>query len=425
MRREISPLSNLQAEVTVPGSKSFTQRALVIASLAEGESVLYQPLFSEDTYLLMEALSSLGVILQKDGDHLRVRGLGRGPLAPEKPIYLGNNGTGLRLLTTFCALGTGKFFLTGDSRLCERPIGPLIQAMQTIGVRVTCHGQLGTPPVEIFASGIKGGKVVLHEIESSQYVSALLIAAPCMPEGLELELQGRIPSYPYIEMTCEIMKAFGVQVESEAPSRYRIRPGHNYRATHYWVEGDASSASYFFLAAALTKGRVRVRNINIHSRQGDLRLLDIMEQMGVSVVRDDQGIEVIGRPLAKGDFTFPLGDIPDMVPTLAMLAAAREGTTTIVDVAHLRYKESDRLHALATELNKIGVKVKEIDDGLIISGGNIHGGEIETYQDHRLAMSFACLGLLIPGIVIKDSECVAKSFPDFWEKFGSLRTGQI
>ncbi|HOJ51666.1 MAG TPA: 3-phosphoshikimate 1-carboxyvinyltransferase [Syntrophales bacterium] len=423
MKREITPLHGIKAEVTVPGSKSFTQRALVIAALAEGESTLYDPLFAEDTHLLMAALKAVGVTLRCEDNRICISGLKHPPVAPKNPLYLGNNGTGFRLMTAFCALGEGKFILTGDRRLCERPIFPLIYALKKLGVKASCQGEMGTPPVEIKASGITGGQVTLRDVESSQFVSALLMVAPYMPRGLSLTLLGKVPSLPYIEMTCETMKAFGVEVETPAPGTYGVKGGTSYRGCTYQVEGDASSASYFFLAAALTEGKVRIRNLSAKSKQGDLRVLEIMEQMGIQVTRDDSGLEVIGKPLRKGDLTLSLADIPDMVPTLAMLAAVREGKTVITDVAHLRHKESDRLHVLATELNNIGVRVEETADGLIIFGGTARGGEIETYNDHRIAMSFACLGLRIPGIVIRGSECVSKSFPDFWEKFEALRKG--
>jgi len=419
MKRDIVPVTHLEAEVSVPGSKSLTQRAMVIAALAEGSTTLYEPLLAEDTLLLASALKEVGadIIVEEKAIHLK-------PIeriqSPFHPLYFGNNGTGIRLMTALVALGQGKFVLTGNERLCERPMAPLIYALQSLGVKALSREGKGTPPTEIEARGVEGGKVTLTDIESSQYVSALLIAAPHMLKGLELELKGRIPSQPYIEMTMEIMREFGVEVEAEFPRLFRVNPGQRYVGRTYTVEGDASSASYFFLAAAVTGGKIRVVNVNPKSGQGDMRICQILEELGIEVNLHAKGVEVIGKPTARGFFSFDLKDIPDMVPTIAILAAVREGVTEIMNVSHLRYKESNRLYALARELNRVGIRVEEKEDGLIIHGGNPHGAEIETYGDHRIAMSFACLGLTVPGITILGSECVGKSFPSFWERFEKL-----
>lgn len=422
MKREIKPLLHPRAAVIVPGSKSVTQRAVIIASLAEGETILRNPLRSEDTALLVQALRAIGVRVVEEGTTFRIKGQ-RSLQPPHQPLYLGNNGTGIRLLTATVALGQGKFVLTGDRRLHERPISPLVAALRELGVEARTEGNRGTPPVIIDAAGITGGRATLKDIESSQYVSALLIAAPYARDGVEIVLKGHIPSLPYIAMTVDTMKAFGVEVEYLSATHLKVAPRQCYRGCDYAVEGDASSASYFFLIAALTGGRIRVANVHPASRQGDLGILQIFAHLGVAVRADDRGIEVEGNPLVPGFFSFDLGNMPDMVPTLAMLAAMRPGRTAITHVAHLRHKESDRLHALATELRKVGVTVAEEEDGLIIDGGAPKGAEIETYNDHRLAMSFACLGLAVPGMVISGSECVAKSFPTFWDTLEQLRHG--
>jgi 3-phosphoshikimate 1-carboxyvinyltransferase len=267
---------------------------------------------------------------------------------------------------------------------------------------------------------LPGGQVTLRDLDSSQYVSALLIAAPYAAGDIRIDLAGRIPSRPYIAVTVEAMGEFGVEVQVETPDRYFVRGGQCYRGTDCMIEGDASSASYFFLAAALTGGMVEVRNVPLGTRQGDIGFLKLLQEAGCEVTARGDGITVTGRPLREGPQCFDLKDMPDMVPTLAALAAVRRGRTVIANVAQLRIKESDRLAALATELRKMGVPVIEEADSLTIDGGRPHGAEIETYNDHRIAMSFAVLGLVVPGVKIRNPRCVDKSFPGFWHELGKL-----
>ena len=417
---DIRPLKDLNATVSVPGSKSYTQRALIIAALAEGQSHLQNPLIAEDTGYVMGALQSLGAEIRIDKEDICVTGLSGHPRNPGGEIYLGNNGTAMRLLTAVVALGEGLFTLTGSPRLLQRPIKPLLDALTSMGANAqTKHGN-GYPPVVIQAHGLKGGTITLTDIESSQYISALLISAPYAGSDTVIELQGKIPSLPYVEVTRDAMKQFGVEVNQYPPHRYVVQSGQRYRGSRYCIEGDCSSASYFFLAAALCKGRIRVRHINPRTLQGDIGILAIMERLGCTVIRGEDWVEVKGGELTSGEYTFDMVGMPDMVPTLAVLAAMRPGRTVITNCAHLRLKESNRLAALATELSKTGVKADETEDGLVIDGDAPHGAEIETYNDHRIAMSFAILGLAIPGIKIQDEGCVDKSFPGFWEELKRL-----
>jgi 3-phosphoshikimate 1-carboxyvinyltransferase len=418
--KEIKPIKGINATVTVPGSKSYTQRALLIAALAQGESFLQNPLISEDTAYVMEALRSLGSNIRTTEGDIRVSGTGGQITNPEREIYLGNNGTAMRLLTGLVALGKGTFTLTGSPRLCQRPIQPLLDALRAMGVDIRSKEKEGYPPLVVRANGLRGGGVTLTDIESSQYISSLLICAPFAEHDTVIELQGKIPSLPYVDMTAAVMKAFGVEVARQARRRYLVKTGQQYTGCSYLIEGDCSSASYFFLAAALCQGRVRVQPINPKTLQGDIEFLAIMERIGCTVIRGDDWIEVVGSQLASGEYTFDLGAMPDMVPTLAILAAVRPGRTTITNVSHLRIKESDRLAALTAELNKIGVRAKEREDGLVIEGDTPHGAAIETYHDHRIAMGFAVLGLAIPGIRIQDTGCVDKSFPGFWVELDKL-----
>ncbi|MBN1254933.1 MAG: 3-phosphoshikimate 1-carboxyvinyltransferase [Deltaproteobacteria bacterium] len=417
---EIKPITHCKATVTVPGSKSYTQRALIIAALAQGESVLHNALIAEDTHYMLEALKALGAGIHVAGHEVTVTGTGGLLRNPGGEIYLGNNGTAMRLLTGVAALARGPITLTGSARLCQRPIKPLLDALAFMGVDAKTQNNNGCPPVTVHAHGLRGGRVAFADIESSQYVSAMLICAPYAQEGTVIELQGQIPSLPYVAMTVEVMEAFGAAVDHEAPLRYGVTSGRHYQARPYPVEGDCSSASYFFLAAALCEGTVRVEHINPRTLQGDIGLLPIMEELGCRVARGEDWVEVTGGTLAEGEYTYDMGEMPDMVPTLAALAAVRPGRTIITKVPHLRIKESDRLAALATELKKMGVTVHEKEDGLIVEGDSPHGAEIETYNDHRIAMSFACLGLAIPGIRIKDAGCVDKSFPGFWDELKKL-----
>ena len=418
--REIETLKSLDATVRIPGSKSFTQRALVIASLAEGESLLQNPLLSEDSTYLMEALKDLGAEIRIEGKDIQVTGTGGRLKNPGKSIFLGNNGTAMRFLTSLVSLGEGEYTLTGTERLCQRPIGALVEALRSLGVGARSKGGDGFPPVVVNAGGLPGGLVVFKDIVSSQFVSSLLICSPYAREETIVELEGSVRSYPYLEMTKEVMEAFGVPVHQDQPNRFWVSGKERYRSREYRVEGDASSASYFFLAAAICRGRVRVENLNPGTRQGDIGFLDVLEKLGCRVIRGDNWVEVLGGDLNRGEYAFDLGNMPDMVPGLAVLATRRFGRTLIRNVGHLRFKESDRLKALAMEFRKLGIHAQETEDGLAIEGGPAKGAAIETYEDHRIAMSFAILGLAVPGISIQNPDCVGKSFPDFWEKLGGL-----
>lgn len=403
--------------VRVPGSKSLTQRALITAALARDNSFISNPLLSEDTNYLMKGLRVLGAQIVSVSGGLYVNGTAGKLANTGQQIFLGNNGTALRFLTALVCLGQGEYVLTGEKRLCERPVGALAEALKKMGVNITCTNNC--PPVTINANGLAGGKISLKDVESSQYVSALLLCAPYTRQGIELTLRGRVASLPYIDLTLAAMRDFGINIEQQK-NKYTVRGGNSYQGREYRVEGDASSASYFFLAAAILQRPIRVMGINRVSRQGDIRLLDIFEELGCRVDSQEDWIEVTGNILAKGDFTFDLNDMPDMVPTLAVLAAFRQGKTTITNVEHLRIKESNRLAAMAAELNRAGVKAKETADGLIITGGKMKPADIQTYNDHRIAMSFAIASLAVPGIEIPDKKCVDKSFPEFWEELAKI-----
>jgi 3-phosphoshikimate 1-carboxyvinyltransferase len=420
---EIRPAAGpLQATVRVPGSKSYTQRALIAAALAQGVSRLEGPLLAEDTQRLMAALEALGAKLRGDGEDVVVAGTAGRIKKPDGEIYLGNNGTALRFLLSLAALGNGEVILTGDARLCERPVGPLLAALADLGVDASSGNGSGCPPVTIRGRGIAGGTTGFTDAESSQYISSLLLCAPYAARDVSIRLAGKTVSEPYIAMTRQVMADFGVTVEHDAPNAYLVRSGQRYRARHYAIEGDVSSATYFFLAPALCGGKVTVEGIVPGSGQGDLRFLDLLGEAGCRIDWGTDGVTVEGGALTPGDCTVSMGDMPDAVPTMAVLAAFRPGRTVITGVSHLRLKESNRLAALAAELNKIGAAAQEMEDGLAVTGGGpLRGGEIETYNDHRIAMSFAMAGLALPGMAVRNPLCVAKSFPRFWDVLAKLQ----
>ena len=420
--KEIQPIQKINATVSVPGSKSITQRALIAAALAQGESTLVGPLASEDTAYTANALRSMKIEVNDNGKQWQVQGSGGILKTPKKEIYLGNNGTATRFLTSVVALGNGIFTITGEKRMEERPIDPLMTALAGWGVDIKSIKGTGCPPLEIKAHGINGGETTLPEGKSSQYLSSLLLVAPYTANKATLNVDGDIPSKPYVTMTLAVMKSFGIDVvASDALNHFSIPQG-IYQSNTYHIEGDASSASYFFAAAAITGGQVTVSNVPRDSLQGDTALAGMLEKMGCSVSYHN-GITVSG-PSELSGIEVDMGDCPDVAPTLAIVASQAKGRTVIKNIAHLRIKECDRINAMATELSKIGVKVEEKPDALIIEGldqkSPLHGARIETYNDHRIAMCFAIAGLVVPGITITNENCVSKSFPDFWERLSWL-----
>jgi len=419
------PMGRSDREVTleVPGSKSITQRALIAAALAKGPSRLRNALLADDTLYLIKALELLGAEIEVEEGELRIGGTGGKISVPPERIFVGNNGTALRFLTSLVCLGEGRFVLDGSPRLRERPVEPLLRVLRSMGVSVETPENPGCPPVLIQSRGLPGGQVVFEDLDSSQYVSSLLLSSPYAARNVGIQLAGRTVSEPYIAMTLQVMEQFGVAVEKPAANTFCVPSGQAYRARSFTIEGDYSSASYFFLAAALGLARVRVPHLTAASLQGDARFLKILEDLGCTVAWRDGDVEVACGQLHGGDMEFAMGDIPDMVPSLAVLAAFRPGRSVITESAHLRIKESNRLAALAAELHKIGISARETPDGLIINGGRPCGGDIETYNDHRIAMSFAVAGLAVPGIRIADRDCVGKSFPGFWNELQKLSQG--
>ncbi len=422
--KEITPVAHIKRTITVPGSKSLTQRALIAAALANGESVLLGPLQSEDTDYTSAALREMGIVVDNgDAEAWRVRGQGGLVRTPQAPIYLGNNGTATRFLTSVAALGHGRFQIAGSERMAERPIAPLMTALRGWGVAITSDHGTGCPPLTIDGGGITGGATTLPAGKSSQYLSSLLLVAPYAARPATLTVEGEVYSKPYVEMTLAVMAAFGVEVEAAAGLNHFRIPQGTYQPREYAIEGDASGASYFWAAAAVTGGRVTVANVPSPSLQGDTAMVEILEKMGCRVEREKQGITVQG-PEELRAVEVDMGDCPDVAPTVAVAAAFARGTTVIHNIAHLRIKECDRLQVMADELAKLGVRTEEGEDRLVIHGApgaaDLHGAVIDTHDDHRIAMCFAVAGLKVPGVRIENPGCVAKSFPDFWERFALI-----
>ena len=407
-----------KATVSIPGSKSYTHRALVAAALADGQSIIENGLFCEDTYYTMAALKKLGAVINHMNHNFNVSGVGGKPSKCSDTLQFGNAGTSIRFLTAVTALGKGTYTLAGNARMSERPIKDLLDGLNQIGACARAINENGCPPVFIETNGLEGGSLSLKANVSSQYLSALLLVGPYTRNGLDIKIIDALVSRPYVTMTIEVMERFGVNVEQRDGDRFYIAGRKGYRPTRVTIEPDASNASYFWAAAAITRTRIKVSNIQRTSRQGDLRLLDLFSEMGCQVEEEIDGISVQGGPL-KG-ITADMGMMPDVVPTLAVVAAFAEGKTTIRNVAHLKVKETDRLAAVRNELTKIGIKVELLPDGLIIQGGRPHKGVIDTYHDHRIAMCFAVAGLAIPGMQIKEPHCVEKSFPTFWKTLEQL-----
>jgi len=417
---EIRPTGPVHATVRPPGSKSITNRALVCAALAEGQSILHGALESDDTRVMIDGLSRLGVAVRHDAatERIDVSGCGGRLPATQADLFTANSGTTIRFLTAVAALGHGHYRLDGVERMRERPIGDLVDALNSIGADVRSEADNGCPPVLVRARGLAGGSVAMKGDVSSQFLSAVLLAAPYAASDVELQIDGPLVSRPYVDMTLGVMSAFGARVDREDYRRCHIAAGQRYRARHYTIEPDASAASYFWGAAAITGGRVTVAGLARGSLQGDVAFCDCLARMGCGVSEEADGITVAGRPLRGIDVD--MKDISDTVQTLAAVALFAEGPTTITGVGHIRHKETDRIGDLARELRKLGAKVDELPDGLRITPGALRGAMIDTYHDHRMAMSLALVGLRVAGVVIRDPGCTAKTYPRFFEDLSGL-----
>ena len=421
----IPPLTRpVDADVEVPGSKSYTNRALPIAALAAGRSLLRGALFSEDTEHMADCLRRLGIRVEERPDQAEFEVWGEGGRIPAgtAELFVGNSGTTARFICALLALGHGTYVVDGIERMRQRPIQPLLDALQGLGVEARSVLNTGCPPVEIHADGLAGGEISMPGDKSSQYFSALLMAGPLTRDGLTIHVEREMVSKPYIDLTADIMAAFGARMERDGEYRTLRVPGaQQYAGREYFIEPDASNASYFFGAAALTGGRVRVRHLGRNSAQGDLQLLEALEAMGCAVTRGDDFIEVRGPERLRG-ITIDAGPFSDMAQTLYALAPFAEGPTEIRGVGHSRLQECDRVSASVTELRRLGQEVEEFPDGLRVTPRPVTPAVVQTYNDHRMAMAFALVGLRAPGIQIADPGCTRKTFPDYWQRLERLRS---
>ncbi len=469
--------------ISVPGSKSLTNRALLIAALANGTTRLTNALFSDDSRCFANALQTLGFDVRLDelNSEMTVTGLGGKIPATKADLFIGNAGTAARFLSTFLTLGHGEFILDGDARMRERPIGDLVHALTQLGAIIQpihpfdfaqgrpssfiLHPSISLP-LKILASGLPGGKTKIVGDISSQFLSALLMVAPYANSPIEIELTTNLNSQPYVDMTLAVMRDFGVEVQRNGYQSFALplaryvlgkqvdtytgtqvhtehaarntehatrdtqhgtrntqhAPPTNYHLpiTTYPIESDASSASYFFAAPAILGRTVRVENISCKSKQGDIAFLDVLQQMGCAVTEGENFIEVTGSPSLRG-LDVDMRDLPDTAQTLATIAPFASSPTRIRGIASARLKETDRIHAVCAELTRLGVRVDEHDDGMTIYPcEKFTPAEVRTYNDHRMAMAFALIGLRVPGIVIENPACVSKTFPNFFEVLEKL-----
>jgi 3-phosphoshikimate 1-carboxyvinyltransferase len=430
-RLALTPPGSIDATLDLPGSKSLTNRALLIAALADGSSWIDGALAAEDATVMADALRRLGAGVTREGDapggnaRLRVDGTGGrwrpGPL--ELDVQL--SGTAVRFLTAAVTLGRGRYRLDGTARMRERPIQDQLDALVALGAAARSEAGSGCPPVLVEADGLPGGRAEVAGGLSSQYLSALLMTAPYARTAVELEVRGELQSKPFVDLTIRVMHAFGVEVERDGYRRFRVAPG-RYAARRYQVEGDAMAAGYFWAAAAVSGGRVITRGVGRASVQGDAAFVRILERLGCTVAQ--QGAETRVTGPAGGRLrggAFDLNDMPDHAQTLAVLALFADAPVRIDNVPNLRIKETDRLAALHRELARFGAVVEERPDGLTITPptGAPPGAVVATYGDHRMAMAFAIAGLRWPGVVIDDPGCVAKTYPRFWDDLAASGVG--
>jgi 3-phosphoshikimate 1-carboxyvinyltransferase len=405
----------VDAAVRPPGSKSITNRALLVAALAAGESELRAPLASDDTYVMLECLTALGCEIEPSDESWRVRGrngsLQRSPAA----LHTGNSGTTARFLTAAAALADGPVVIDGSPRMRERPIEDLVDALRQLGVEIDVLGAKGCPPLRVHGGGLAGGRISIDASRSSQYVSAVLLAAPYARADVGLSFRdGVLVSRPYVELTLQLMRAFGAEADWSADGGLHVAAGRSYLGRSFEVEPDASSAAYPFCAAAITGGRVRVEGIPSDSIQADLALLPILERMGCRVQRGPDYAEVTGLAGRLYGVDVDMNALPDASLALAVVALFASGPTRIRNVGNLRIKETDRLAALEAELRKLGASARTTKDSITIEAGPHRAAEIETYDDHRMAMAFALAGLRIPGVVIRNPACVSKTWPGYF-----------
>ena len=419
----LKPAQALAGAVTIPGSKSISNRALLLAAMAEGNTRISNLLDSDDIHHMLEALDALGVDSHQAGSDRVLRGRG-GPLVShdlELSLHLGLAGTAFRPLLAALTTGRGRFVLDGTARMRERPVAPLVDGLRQLGARIEYLGDEGSAPVRVTGTGLQGGTVVMRGDLSSQFLTSLLMTAPLASGRVTVEIDGEQVSKPYLAITLHLMRQFGIEVVHQDFQHFEIEPGRYRSPETLLVEGDASSASYFLAAGAIAGPGVTVFGVGSGSVQGDVAFVDVLTAMGASVTREPNSITV--RPGLLTGIDLDLNAIPDAAMTIAVLALFASGTTTIRNIYNWRVKETDRLAAMSVELRKLGASVIEgLDFISITPPDSLSEATIDTYGDHRMAMCFslACLGG-VP-VTINDPDCVSKTFPTYFERFEALRS---
>lgn len=416
----LSPRSLAHGQVVLPGSKSLSNRVLLLAALAQGATEIHHLLDSDDVRFLRKALDKLGCPQNQEEGFLRLSG--GGLKRPQAHLFLGNAGTAMRPLTAVLAATPGDFVVTGEPRMCERPIGPLVEALRQWGADIEYLGEAGYPPLHIRGKSLKGGLVAVDASLSSQYVSALLLAAPLLETGAEIKVTGELISQPYIDMTRGQMAQFGVEVQKSSPRHYKIAPQSYISPGQVLVEGDATAASYFLAAGAIGQGPVRVCGAGSQSVQGEIRFAELLQEMGARIRYGPDWVEVERqRDEPLRGIARDLNDIPDSAMTLAMVALFCEGPSEIRGVGNWKVKECDRQQALYHELRKLGAEVDLLPEGLRVRAPQRwRHARIETYHDHRMAMCFSLAAFGPKGISICDPDCVSKTYPQFFSDFEQL-----
>lgn len=416
----LAPIKSISGEIDLPGSKSLSNRALLLAALADGETHITNPLASDDTARMIEALQQSGISIAQNGNNIVVVGnSGLFATPANTSFFLGNAGTAIRPLTAVLSLIPGQFEIDGDQYMRERPIEHLCDALQHLGADIKYLGNDGFPPLSVTGGQIAGGNVDIAGNISSQYLTALLLALPLAEKDSVINVIGELVSKPYLDITMHIMSQFGVTVGHDDYQRFSVAGSQHYLSPeHYLVEGDASSASYFFAAAAIS-GSITVHGLGKDSVQGDIQFLDTIEAMGANVSRNAQSITVTRGELKGVDVD--LNHIPDAAMTIAVMALFAKGTTRIRNVYNWRVKETNRMFAIETELRKLGAIVETTEDSITITPpASIQSTAIDTYGDHRIAMGFSLAALGDQPITINDPDCTKKTFPDYFDVFASV-----
>ncbi|MFA5784909.1 MAG: 3-phosphoshikimate 1-carboxyvinyltransferase [Phycisphaerae bacterium] len=413
--RTVEKIKNRNTIVEAPPSKAHTLRALFIGSLAEGQTVIEKPLLGQDQLNVINCLKGLGTSIEKQSDKIIIEGKA-GKFTPvSKELNVGESGVGMNFLSSAACLSDKPVVLTGSARIQERPIGEVIEGLKQLGAKIEFVKKDGFPPVRILGGGIEGGTAKMHGQKTSQYFSSVCISTPYARKDVCIECVDEMTERPYLDISLQMMSEFGVDAKNNNYKLIEIPRG-KYTGRTIRIEGDYSSASFFLLAAAITQSRITVTNLRTDTKQGDKAFIDLMEQMGCKINREVDKIAVEGNKLKS--IERDMSDIPDLVPPAAIACAFADGTSRLTNIGHLRHKECDRLAVMAEGLQKMGVNARCDETSLIIEGNrDAHGAIIDPHNDHRIAMSFAAAGLVTGGQQIENPGCVAKSFPDFWERF--------